>query len=102
MPEARVFERGNGESASNAFQRKLVAARDGPNPGMRVTKTLDPAHASKEESIRTWQKHYRKIFPTFSFYFDGLPDDTRTRFVRQISSLGAVRDPQTLLPLFVS
>ncbi|RVX73534.1 hypothetical protein B0A52_02422 [Exophiala mesophila] len=89
MPEARVFERGNGESASNAFQRKLVAARDGPNPGMKVTKTLDPVHASKEESIRTWQKHYRKIFPTFSFYFDGLSDDARTRFVRQISSLGA-------------
>lgn len=87
MAEARVFERGHGESATNAFQRKLVAVRD-KSAGLRVTKNLD--NPTKEESIRTWQKHYRKLFPTFSFYFDGVSEEARSRFLRQISSLGAV------------
>jgi len=97
MAEARVFERGRGESATNAFQRKLVAVRD-KNAGLRVTKSLE--NSTKEDSIRTWQKHYRKLFPTFSFYFDGVSEEARSRFLRQISSLGAVRlQSSTLLPL---
>ena len=85
--EGRVFERGHGDSGSTAFQRRLVAARD-KNAGLRVTKNVE--YPSKEESIRTWQRHYRKLFPSFSFYFDGLSEDTRSRFLRQITSLGAV------------
>lgn len=87
VAEARVFERGGGEGAANAFQKKLVAVRD-RSAGLRVTKNVD--NPTKEESIRTWQKHYRKLFPTFSFYFDGVSEDARSRFLRQISSLGAV------------
>lgn len=84
--EGRVFDRGHGTSGSTAFQRKLVAARD--KTGMRVTKTADPS--AKEDSIRQWQKHYRKLFPSFSFYFDSVGDDARARFVRHITALGAV------------
>jgi regulatory subunit for Cdc7p protein kinase len=87
--EGRVFDRGNGTSGSNAFQRRLAAARD--RTGMRVTKVVEPtAKEIKEDSIRQWQKHYRKLFPSFSFYFDSVGDDARTRFVRHITSLGAV------------
>jgi regulatory subunit for Cdc7p protein kinase len=85
--EGRVFERGNGEPGSTAFQRKLVAARD-RSAGLRVTKNVDVP--SKEDNIRTWQKHYRKVFPTYSFYFDGVSEEARSRFLRQITMLGAV------------
>lgn len=85
--EGRVFERGNGTSGSTAFQRKLVAARD-RNSGLRVTKNVDPP--IKDDTVGQWQKHYRKIFPTFSFYFDSVGDDVRARFVRNIALLGAV------------
>jgi regulatory subunit for Cdc7p protein kinase len=84
--EGRVFERGNSTSGSTAFQRRLVAARD--KSGMRVTKAAEAA--PKEDSIRLWQKHYRKLFPTFSFYFDGVYDVDRARFVRHTTALGAV------------
>ena len=83
--EGRVFEKGHGTSGSTAFQRKLVAAK---TSGLRVTKNVEPS--VKDESVRQWQKHYRKIFPTFSFYFDGVPDDVRIRYMRSASSLGAV------------
>ncbi|EXJ89248.1 hypothetical protein A1O3_02314 [Capronia epimyces CBS 606.96] len=86
MAESRVFERGHGESGSTAFQRKLVAARD-KSAGLRVTKNVDVS--TKEDTIRTWQKHYRKLFPTFSFYFDGVSEEARSRFLRQVTSLGA-------------
>jgi regulatory subunit for Cdc7p protein kinase len=95
--EARVFERGSGTSGSTAFQKKLVAARD-KSSGLRVTKAVEPS--AKEESVRQWQKHYRKIFPTFNFYFDGLSDDVKSRFLRQITLLGGVCLPKTL-PLSV-
>jgi regulatory subunit for Cdc7p protein kinase len=88
MAEARVFERGTGESGTNGFQRRLMAARE-KTSGMKVTKNV-VEQPNKEESIRTWQKHYRKLFPTFSFYFDGVSDEARARFLRQISTLGAV------------
>lgn len=87
--EGRVFERGNGASGSTAFQKKLVAARD-KGPGLRVTKNVDAA-TEKESAVRQWQKHYRKIFPTFRFYFDNVGDDVKTRFLRQIGHLQGVR-----------
>ena len=87
--EGRVFERGHGESGSTAFQRRLVAARDRDRiAGLRVTKNGETQ--AKEESIRQWQKHYRRIFPTYRFYFDGFSDEAKSRFLRQISALGAV------------
>lgn len=87
MTEGRVFERGHGESGSTEFQRKLVAARD-KTAGLRVTKNVE--YTSKEDTMLSWQKHYRKLFPSFRFYFDGVPEESRSRFLRHIISLGAV------------
>ncbi|KIW16231.1 hypothetical protein PV08_06282 [Exophiala spinifera] len=86
MPEGRVFDRGNGESGSTAFQRRLVAARE-KSAGLRITKNVEST--TKEDSIRAWQKHYRKLFPSYSFYFDGVSEEARARFLRQITGLGA-------------
>lgn len=44
------------------------------------------------ESVRAWQRHYRKVFPTYVFYFESLPDDVAAKFQKQIQSLGAVCD----------
>ncbi|KIW96194.1 uncharacterized protein Z519_03262 [Cladophialophora bantiana CBS 173.52] len=87
LPEGRVFERGHGESASTAFQRKLVAARDRDRTAsLRVTKNVD----TKEDSgLRAWQRHYRKLFPAFRFYFDGISEEVKSRFLRHITALGA-------------
>jgi len=87
--EGRVFEKGSATTQPNAFQRKLVAARERGQP-VRVTKSVDGPSAQTVENIRQWQKHYRKAFPSFSFYFDSVPEDVRARFARQITSLGAV------------
>lgn len=82
-----VFERGVGEQ--NTFHKKLVAARD------RHANQLRPARGntivSKDvQSVRQWQKHYKKLFPSFSFYYDTVPEDTRTRFSRQAAQIGGV------------
>lgn len=44
------------------------------------------------ESVRAWQRHYRKVFPTYIFYFESLPDDVATKSQKQIQLLGAVCD----------
>ncbi|RMD44008.1 hypothetical protein DV735_g1131, partial [Chaetothyriales sp. CBS 134920] len=97
--EGRVFERGTGTSGSTAFQNRLVAAREKVT-GLRVTKNVTTASTTaaaavpaaeddKEAMVRQWQKHHRRLFPTFRFYFeDSVGSDARRRFMRQISQLG--------------
>ncbi|KAK5945883.1 Cdc7p-Dbf4p kinase complex regulatory subunit [Knufia obscura] len=88
--EGRVFERGTADPSNN-FQKKLVAARDRTNAPSKSTR--QNAAASREvESIRQWQKHYRKLFPHFHIYFDSIPGDMQARFVRQITHLGATEE----------
>ncbi|KAH0843581.1 hypothetical protein AYO21_11268 [Fonsecaea monophora] len=90
LTEGRVFERSHGESASTAFQRRLVASRDKDRTaaGLRVTKNIETL--SKEDSgLKMWQRHYRKVFPSFRFYFDGFPEEVKSRFLRHITALGA-------------
>lgn len=87
--EGRVFERGNNDATLNAFQRKLVAARD-KTASIQTTRRAEVQPSADLESILQWRKHYRKIFPTYSFYFESIPEDLRTRFARQVTALGAV------------
>jgi regulatory subunit for Cdc7p protein kinase len=83
--EGRVFERGSVNGQPTAFQRKLEA----PIP-------------QNIETIRQWQKHYRKLFPDYTFYFESIPEDLKARFSRQITSLGAVRLSLAQLSFYLS
>ncbi|KAH9827819.1 zinc finger protein [Teratosphaeria destructans] len=71
-----------------AFERKLAAARE-RKPSVQQQPHRSLKDAQNIDSIRQWQKHYRKQFPSFVIYFDNVPDDVRSRTVRQIQSLGA-------------
>lgn len=42
------------------------------------------------ENVRAWQRHYRKVFPSYVFYFESLPEDVAIKFQKQIQLLGAV------------
>jgi len=86
--DGRVFEK---SAVVNpvAFERRLVAARDkGPNvrPSRSERIAIDNA-----ETVRQWQKHYRKVFPTFVFYFESVSEEIRNRCTKQVMSMGAVR-----------
>jgi regulatory subunit for Cdc7p protein kinase len=87
--EGRVFEKGSTNGQPTAFQRKLVAARERGMP-LKETKTNEGPTPQNLETIRQWQKHYRKVFPEYTFYFESIPDDLKARFSRQIANLGAV------------
>lgn len=87
--EGRVFEKGITNGQPTAFQRKLVAARE-RGTTLKVTKNNERPTAQNLETIRQWQKHYRKVFPEYTFYFESIPEDLKARFSRQIANLGAV------------
>jgi regulatory subunit for Cdc7p protein kinase len=75
-----------------AFEKKLASAREKkttPNPR---TDRSEKQHADNLESIRQWQKHYRRQFPQFVFYFESVPEDVRHKAARKIQSLGARED----------
>lgn len=88
--EGKVFTRKNNNSQPTAFERKLVAVRDKDRTNNSRGTKYDRAGGESLDSIRQWQKHYRKAFPQFVFYFESIPEDVRNKCSRQIMALGAV------------
>ena len=91
-----------------AFDKKLEAARRRPlsQAAAKAERQAEKAAEENLESIRAWQRHYRKAFPKFVFYFESVPEETRAKFAKQVTSLGAVSSLDTILcassPLILS
>lgn len=90
-PEEKVFMKKTTSTQPTAFERKLASVREKRQDTQRQAEK--PQKAGDEhnlETIRQWQKHYRRQFPHFVFYFESVPDDVRNKALRQIHQLGAV------------
>jgi regulatory subunit for Cdc7p protein kinase len=85
--EGHVFSR-RAHAQPTAFDRKLEAARR--RPAQQAVAKADKVAEENLETIRQWQRHYRKVFPKFVFYFESIADDTRMRYAKQVTALGAV------------
>jgi regulatory subunit for Cdc7p protein kinase len=88
--DSKLFARRSNNGNPSAFEKKLVAAREKERQPVVKNVRVEKAPADTMDSIRQWQRHYRKAFPQFVFYFDSIPEDVRRRFSRQVSALGAV------------
>lgn len=88
--ESKVFTRRSNNAQPSAFEKKLVAARDKERQSQTKGTRYERTSAENLDTIRQWQRHYRKAFPQFVFYFDGIPEDVRNRCSRQVIALGAV------------
>ncbi|KAL8651802.1 MAG: hypothetical protein Q9226_004542, partial [Calogaya cf. arnoldii] len=91
--EARVFGKRPGNAQPTAFERRLLEAKDKKaqevqEKAQRVDRT-GRTTTETFEGIRQWQKHYRKVFPTFVFYFESIPDETRAMHAKFIRGFGA-------------
>lgn len=76
-----------------ALQRKLEAARNPQSrPALKSREgSRAPEHGQQNlDSIRQWQQHYRRIFPSFVFFLDNIPDDAKAEVLKDIHALGAV------------
>ncbi|KAL8679709.1 MAG: hypothetical protein Q9186_004027 [Xanthomendoza sp. 1 TL-2023] len=93
--EARVFSKRPGNAQPTAFERRLLEAKD-----RKVREAQEKAQEPRVErnarstietfeGIRQWQKHYRKVFPTFVFYFESVAEETRARHAKFIRAFGA-------------
>ncbi|KAK5136744.1 hypothetical protein LTR08_002040 [Meristemomyces frigidus] len=73
-----------------AFERKLASVREKkPSTQQQHKERVAKVNGDNLDSIRQWQRHYRRQFPQFVIYFDGVPDDIRLKTVRQVQSLHA-------------
>lgn len=85
--EGRLFNKRPSNGQPTAFERRLLASK---------SKHVDPKDEIQEktndslDNIRQWQRHYRKVFPYFVFYFESIPDDVRAKCSKAIRALGAV------------
>jgi hypothetical protein len=78
-----------------AFEKKLASVREkkpAPQSQLQQTRVDRPQVVKGDnlENVRQWQRHYRRQFPQFVFYFDNVPDEVRLKAIRQVRSLGAV------------
>ncbi|KAE8151372.1 DBF zinc finger domain protein [Aspergillus avenaceus] len=88
-PDSRLFARRSTNAQPSAFERKLVAARDRERQTQQRGARHERPSTETLDSIRQWQRHYRKAFPQFVFYFDSVPEDLRSKCSRQVIALGA-------------
>jgi regulatory subunit for Cdc7p protein kinase len=90
--ENKLFSRRQRHAQATPFEKRLMAVRDQEDGSTQQHQqsraTKQPAE--KLDNIRQWQRHYRKAFPGFVFYFDSLPADVRSRSLREVLALGAV------------
>jgi hypothetical protein len=86
--EGRVFTRKSNTSQQSSFEKQCIAVSEKPQQAIAKA---DKNTEENLETVRTWQKHYRKLFPTFTFYFEGVPVDIRTKYSKLVIELGAVR-----------
>ncbi|PLB39642.1 protein serine/threonine kinase activating protein nimO [Aspergillus candidus] len=87
--DSRLFSRRPNNGQPSAFERKLVAVRDKERQAQTRGPRHDKPSAETIDSIRQWQRHYRKAFPQFVFYFDSVSEDVRSKCSRQVTALGA-------------
>jgi hypothetical protein len=92
--EGRVFTRKSNSSQQSVFERKLVAARERERPVQQVVTKAEKTSEENLESIRAWQKHTKRSFPKFVFYFESGSEDVRQKCTRQVTALGAVSLPE--------
>lgn len=83
-----MFTRKSNPSQQSAFESNLVAARE--KPVQQATSKADKTPEENLETIRAWQKHTRRSFPKYVFYFESIPGDVRLKVTKQVIALGAV------------
>ena len=87
--EARVFNK-KSNAPPTPFERQLLAARD--LKAQQKVERQDKTNQSTLKGIKQWQEHYRRAFPMFVFYFEGIPEDVRIKCSKYARNLGAVRE----------
>jgi len=90
--EGKLFTRKSNSSHQSAFERKLVAARERERPAQQTIIRAEKTSEENLETIRAWQKHTRRQFPKFVFWFESGSEDVRHKCTRQVIALGAVSD----------
>ncbi|KAL8872141.1 MAG: hypothetical protein Q9174_002175 [Haloplaca sp. 1 TL-2023] len=94
--EARVFGKRSGNAQPTAFEQRLLRARQQSQTqtetqGRGLEQRVERSRNARDtfEGIRKWQEHYRSMFPTFVFYFEGISDEKKALHVRFIRAFGA-------------
>ncbi|KAK2761635.1 hypothetical protein FQN54_001463 [Arachnomyces sp. PD_36] len=87
--EGKVFTRKNVNAPPTAFERKLVAAREKDRQSQAKASRSEKQSGNTRDNIVQWQRHYRKAFPQFVFYFEGMTTEVRNKCSRQVHALGA-------------
>lgn len=92
----QMIERGVASPSRPKTTRTIVHRSAATRASTATTQRASAAplyNPTEEElaSLRTWHTQIRNRFPKMVFYFEGIPEDQRSKLAKQIGRLGAVR-----------
>ncbi|POS88384.1 hypothetical protein EPUL_000124 [Erysiphe pulchra] len=79
--------RKNNDSHQLMLERKALKTIETKTP--RAVSKTDWGLKDDHESIRQWQKHNRRMFPNFVFYFENVASEAQVKYAKAVMSLGA-------------
>lgn len=86
-----VERKATNNAAKKAVVRKRPAQQQQQQPAAPPPTFADVTAQKKQQTeVTAWKKHYKKVFPTFVFYFDSVPPDVIIEAKKHLSALGAV------------
>ena len=91
QPQATALRRVDGIP-----EKKPQGAREREAAGRTTRQEKTENESQNQETIRQWQKHYRKVFPSYVFFFDNVPEDFLRHCSRGVAGLGAVRSASNI------
>lgn len=98
--DGRIFRARSNPSQTTRLNQRLAAAASIKKDTTSVkTEKSEKTDEENSETIRLWQRHYRRVFPKFVFYFESVPDDVRQKHVKSVIAFGAVC---SIVPLFAN
>lgn len=79
--------RKDNDSHQLILERKALKNLETKNS--RTVSKADWGLKDDHESIRQWQKHNRRMFPNFVFYFENVASEAQVKYAKAVMSLGA-------------
>ncbi|KAL7267660.1 Cdc7p-Dbf4p kinase complex regulatory subunit [Rhizina undulata] len=93
--DPKPAKKGNGRARAAAppahatAQQQQVQRKASASNSTKPVAAVNDAPHQNIDTVRQWQRHYRKVFPSYVFYFENIPDDIAYNCKKLIVSLGA-------------
>lgn len=87
----KIIVREKKGSVNRKVTKQKVAAEARPRGNGNDNETgRQEEEKNNMDEVKAWQRHYKRAFPTYVFFFENIPDEQGLRLIKQVKILGSV------------